>query len=88
MIAVPTTAGTGSEVGRAAVIIISEGRKLGIISPHMLPSIALCDPELTYGLPSKLTAATGKDAISHCRETYMHQSKENRETTVSAVTLA
>jgi 4-hydroxybutyrate dehydrogenase len=71
MIAVPTTSGTGSEVGRAAVIITAEGRKLGIISPHMLPSIALCDPELTYGLPSGLTAATGMDAISHCLETYM-----------------
>ena len=71
MIAVPTTSGTGSEVGRAAVIITAEGRKLGIISPHMLPSIALCDPELTYGLPPGLTAATGMDAISHCLETFM-----------------
>lgn len=71
LIAIPTTAGTGSEVGRAAVIITAEGRKLGIISPHMLPSIALCDPELTYGLPAGLTAATGMDAISHCLETYM-----------------
>ena len=71
MIAVPTTSGTGSEVGRAAVIITAEGRKLGIISPHMLPSIAICDPELTYGLPPGLTAATGMDAISHCLETYM-----------------
>ncbi|BDA85194.1 iron-containing alcohol dehydrogenase [Aureimonas sp. SA4125] len=71
MIAVPTTSGTGSEVGRAAVIITAEGRKLGIISPHMLPSIALCDPELTLGLPPLLTAATGMDALSHCLETYM-----------------
>lgn len=71
MIAVPTTAGTGSEVGRAAVIITAEGRKLGIISPFMLPTVALCDPELTYGLPPSLTAATGMDAISHCLETYM-----------------
>ena len=71
MIAVPTTSGTGSEVGRAAVIIMAEGRKLGIISPFMLPSIALCDPELTYGLPPGLTAATGMDAMSHCLETYM-----------------
>lgn len=71
MIAIPTTAGTGSEVGRAAVIITAEGRKLGIISQHMLPSIAICDPELTYGLPPMLTAATGVDAISHCLETYM-----------------
>jgi 4-hydroxybutyrate dehydrogenase len=71
MIAIPTTAGTGSEVGRAAVIITADGRKLGIISPHMLPSLAICDPELTYGLPAGLTAATGMDAISHCLETYM-----------------
>lgn len=71
MIAIPTTSGTGSEVGRAAVIITAEGRKLGIISGFMLPSIALCDPELTYGLPAGLTAATGMDAISHCLETYM-----------------
>jgi alcohol dehydrogenase class IV len=71
MIAIPTTAGTGSEVGRAAVIITAEGRKLGIISPNMLPSLAICDPELTYGLPPGLTAATGMDAISHCLETFM-----------------
>ena len=71
MIAVPTTSGTGSEVGRAAVIITADGRKLGILSGFMLPSIALCDPELTYGLPAGLTAATGMDAISHCLETYM-----------------
>ncbi|MEN3791759.1 iron-containing alcohol dehydrogenase [Fulvimarina sp. MAC3] len=71
MIAIPTTAGTGSEVGRAAVIITDEGRKLGIISPYMLPDIALCDPELTHGLPAKLTAATGMDALTHCLETYM-----------------
>jgi 4-hydroxybutyrate dehydrogenase len=71
MLAIPTTAGTGSEVGRAAVIITADGRKLGIISPHMLPSVAICDPELTYGLPPGLTAATGMDAISHCLETYM-----------------
>jgi alcohol dehydrogenase class IV len=71
MIAIPTTSGTGSEVGRAAVIITADGRKLGILSGFMLPSIALCDPELTYGLPPFLTAATGMDAISHCLETYM-----------------
>lgn len=71
MIAIPTTAGTGSEVGRGAVIVTAEGRKLGILSGFMLPSIALCDPELTYGLPPGLTAATGMDAISHCLETYM-----------------
>ncbi len=71
MIAVPTTAGTGSEVGRAAVIVTQEGRKLGLVSPFLIPSIALCDPELTYGLPPFLTAATGMDALSHCLETFM-----------------
>ncbi len=71
LVAVPTTAGTGSEVGRAAVIITREGRKLGIVSPFMLPTVALCDPALTYGLPPFLTAATGMDALSHCLETYM-----------------
>jgi alcohol dehydrogenase class IV len=71
LIAVPTTSGTGSEVGRAAVIITAEGRKLGLLSPFNLPTVALCDPELTYGLPAFLTAATGMDAIYHCLETYM-----------------
>jgi alcohol dehydrogenase class IV len=71
LIAVPTTSGTGSEVGRAAVIVTAGGRKLGIISDFMFPSLALCDPELTYGLPPFLTAATGMDAIAHCLETFM-----------------
>ncbi|MTI45724.1 hypothetical protein JM93_00648 [Roseibium hamelinense] len=71
LIAIPTTAGTGSEVGRGAIINLEDGRKLGILSPHLLPSLALCDPELTLGLPPFLTAATGMDAMSHCLETYM-----------------
>jgi hypothetical protein len=71
MIAIPTTSGTGSEVGRAAVIVTAGGRKLGLISDVMFPSLALCDPELTYGLPPFLTAATGMDAIAHCLETFM-----------------
>ncbi|MEX2520080.1 MAG: iron-containing alcohol dehydrogenase, partial [Paracoccaceae bacterium] len=71
VIAVPTTAGTGSEVGRAALITLADGRKLGLISPHLIPSVALCDPDLTLGLPAGLTAATGLDAISHCVETYL-----------------
>lgn len=71
MVAIPTTAGTGSEVGRGAIINLADGRKLAILSSHILPSIALCDPELTYGLPPLLTAATGMDALSHCLETYM-----------------
>ena len=71
IIAVPTTAGTGSEVGRGAIIIMADGRKLGVLSPHTLPKVAICDPELTYGLPPLLTAATGMDAIAHCIETFL-----------------
>ncbi len=71
LIAVPTTAGTGSEVGRGAVIVLADGRKLGLVSPHLIPSLALCDPELTYGLPPGLTAATGMDAVAHCIETFL-----------------
>jgi alcohol dehydrogenase class IV len=71
VIAIPTTAGTGSEVGRGAVIIMEDGRKLTMISPHMIPKVAICDPELTYGLPPLLTAATGMDAIAHCIETFL-----------------
>jgi len=71
VIAVPTTAGTGSEVGRAALMTLEDGRKLAIVSPHVIPDLAVCDPELTHGLPPGLTAATGLDAISHCVETYL-----------------
>ncbi|QJR12034.1 1,3-propanediol dehydrogenase [Usitatibacter rugosus] len=71
VIAVPTTAGTGSEVGRAALITLRDGSKLGFISPHMIPKVAVCDPELTLGLPPRLTAATGMDALTHCIETYL-----------------
>jgi 4-hydroxybutyrate dehydrogenase len=71
VIAIPTTAGTGSEVGRAALITLDDGRKLGFISPHLIPRRAVCDPELTIGLPPFLTAATGLDALSHCVETFL-----------------
>ncbi len=70
IIAIPTTAGTGAEVGRAALLTLEDGRKLGIISPHLIPDRAICDPELTRGLPPGLTAATGLDALSHCIETF------------------
>lgn len=70
VIAIPTTAGTGAEVGRAALLTLDDGRKLGIISPHLIPKRAICDPELTLGLPPMLTAATGLDALSHCIETF------------------
>ena len=71
LIAVPTTAGTGSEVARGAILIVDDGRKLGFHSWHLLPKAAICDPELTLGLPPLLTAATGMDAIAHCMETFM-----------------
>jgi 4-hydroxybutyrate dehydrogenase len=71
LIAIPTTAGTGSEVGRAALITLGDGRKLGFISPHLIPARAICDPELTRDLPPALTAATGMDAVTHCFETYL-----------------
>ncbi|MFP8833889.1 iron-containing alcohol dehydrogenase [Hydrogenophaga sp. XSHU_21] len=71
LIAVPTTAGTGSEVARGAIVIVDDGRKLGFHSWHLVPRTALLDPELTLGLPPVLTAATGMDAIAHCMETFM-----------------
>ncbi|MEO7152950.1 MAG: iron-containing alcohol dehydrogenase [Burkholderiaceae bacterium] len=71
LIAVPTTAGTGSEVARGAIVIVDDGRKLGFHSWHLVPKTALLDPALTLGLPAWLTAATGMDAIAHCIETYL-----------------
>ena len=71
LIAVPTTAGTGSEVARGAILIVDDGRKLGFHSWFIVPKTAICDPELTLGLPPVLTAATGMDAIAHCMETFM-----------------
>ncbi|RYF60188.1 MAG: iron-containing alcohol dehydrogenase [Comamonadaceae bacterium] len=71
VIAVPTTAGTGSEVGRGAILILDDGRKVGVISPYIIPKSAVCDPELTMGLPQMMTAATGMDAIAHCIETFL-----------------
>ncbi|MBK9238443.1 MAG: iron-containing alcohol dehydrogenase [Rhodoferax sp.] len=71
LIAVPTTSGTGSEVARGAIIIVDDHRKLGFHSWHLVPKAAICDPDLTLGLPPKLTAATGMDAIAHCMETFM-----------------
>ncbi|AVT05795.1 iron-containing alcohol dehydrogenase [Paracidovorax avenae] len=71
LIAVPTTAGTGSEVARGAILIVDDHRKLGFHSWHLVPKAAICDPALTLGLPPHLTAATGMDAIAHCMETFM-----------------
>ncbi|HEY0955582.1 MAG TPA: iron-containing alcohol dehydrogenase [Roseateles sp.] len=71
VIAVPTTAGTGSEVARGAILIVDDGRKLGFHNWELLPKAAICDPELTLALPAHLTAATGMDAIAHCIETFL-----------------
>ena len=71
LVAVPTTAGTGSEVARGAILIVDDGRKLGFHSWGLVPRTALLDPGLTLGLPARLTAATGMDAIAHCMETFM-----------------
>ena len=70
--AIPTTAGTGSEVGRSSVITIKEtGRKTIFFHPDLIPDIAVLDPKLTIGLPSHITAATGMDAFTHCMEAYL-----------------
>lgn len=72
MIAIPTTAGTGSEVTSIAVILDeSEDRKISLVSRYLYPDIAILDPELTLTLPPRLTAATGMDALSHAVETYV-----------------
>lgn len=68
VIAIPTTSGTGSEVSVGFVIVMADGRKLTFASPKMIPRVAICDPELTLGLPPSLTAATGMDAVTHCIE--------------------
>jgi alcohol dehydrogenase class IV len=71
VIAVPTTAGTGSEVGRAGVITNEEtATKKVIFHPKMMPVIVICDPELTVGMPPFVTAGTGMDALAHCLEAY------------------
>ena len=71
IVAVPTTAGTGSEVGRAGVITNSETEEKKIIfHPKMLPAVVICDPELTVGMPKFITAGTGMDAFAHCLEAF------------------
>ena len=68
LIAIPTTSGTGSEVSSGAVIIMKNGEKLILASRELVPRTAICDPSLTLGLPPRLTAATGMDAMTHCIE--------------------
>jgi alcohol dehydrogenase class IV len=68
-VTIPTTAGTGSEIGRSSVIVF-DGKKAVVFHPSLLAKLAILDPELTVGLPPKLTAATGADALTHCIESY------------------
>ena len=68
LIAIPTTAGTGSEVSVGMITTMNNGRKETFASPHLIPAAAICDPDLTFGLPPFLTAATGMDAVTHCIE--------------------
>lgn len=72
ILAIPTTAGTGSEVGRAGVLTLrSTGRKCVVFSPYLLPKVALLEPELSVTMPARVTAATGFDALTHCVEAYL-----------------
>jgi 4-hydroxybutyrate dehydrogenase len=71
IVTIPTTAGTGSEVGRSGVVTLAAtGRKTVIFSPHLLAKVALLDPVLTQSMPSRVTAATGFDALTHCLEAF------------------
>ena len=74
VIAVPTTSGTGSEVSIGFVIVLKDGRKIAFGGPRFVPVAAICDPELTIGLPPAITAGTGMDAITHCIEGYLSPS--------------
>ncbi|MEO0937157.1 MAG: iron-containing alcohol dehydrogenase [Pseudomonadota bacterium] len=77
LIAVPTTAGTGSEVTPISIVTTGASEKMGVVSPVILPDIALLDPELTRGLPAHVTAATGIDAMVHAIEAYASASPNN-----------
>ncbi|MEL7099642.1 MAG: iron-containing alcohol dehydrogenase [Pseudomonadota bacterium] len=77
LIAVPTTAGTGSEVTPISIVTTGASEKMGVVSPVILPDIALLDPELTLGLPAHVTAATGIDAMVHAIEAYASASPNN-----------
>lgn len=74
LVAIPTTAGTGSEVSVGFILIVEDGRKLTFIADAFVPKAAICDPELTIGLPAHLTAATGMDAVTHCVEAILSPS--------------
>ena len=68
LLAIPTTSGTGSEVSSGSVIIMRDGRKLILASSYLIPDAAICDPDLTLGLPPIITAGAGMDALTHCVE--------------------
>jgi len=77
LILVPTTAGTGSEVTPISIVTTGTNEKMGVVSPVILPDVALLDPQLTYGLPPHITAATGIDAMVHAIEAYASASPNN-----------
>lgn len=77
LIQVPTTAGTGSEVTPIAIVTTGETTKMGVVSPHLLPDLAVLDADLTLGLPPVVTAATGIDAMVHAIEAYTSKLKKN-----------
>ncbi|MAZ85916.1 MAG: alcohol dehydrogenase [Hoeflea sp.] len=77
LILVPTTSGTGSEVTPISIVTTGTNEKMGVVSPVILPDVALLDPELTYGLPAHVTAATGIDAMVHAIEAYASASANN-----------
>jgi len=77
LILVPTTAGTGSEVTQSSVVTVSESEKKGVLSPYLLPDVAILDAELTLGLPSDVTAATGIDAMVHAIEAFTTKRLKN-----------
>lgn len=77
LIAIPTTAGTGSEVTPISIVTTGASEKMGVVSPMIIPDIALLDPELTLGLPAPVTAATGIDAMVHAIEAYASASPNN-----------
>ena len=77
LIAVPTTAGTGSEVTPVSIVTTGASEKMGVVSPMIIPDIALLDPELTRDLPAQVTAATGVDAMVHAIEAYASVSPNN-----------
>lgn len=77
LILIPTTAGTGSEVTKSSVVTVSESEKKGVLSPYLLPDLALLDAELTLGLPAHITAATGIDAMVHAIEAFTTKHLKN-----------